>query len=57
MKESWVVKNCQCDCDYLEEDPEAWELEFVCCSSCDLSDACSDFGCAVEQGLKEPETY
>lgn len=26
--------------------------KFECCLSCDLPDACADFGCAIKAGLK-----
>ena len=29
----------------------------VPCGDCDLPGACADFGCAIEQGLKESETF
>ena len=49
MKESWVARNCKCNCEgFLEE-----EEDFEHCSECDLPDACSDFGCAADQGLKK----
>jgi hypothetical protein len=34
------------------------ELEdFQSCSSCDLPDACADFGCAIKAGLKSPNDF
>lgn len=41
------------DPDELDEDDED---SFEHCSDCDLPDACSDFGCAIKQGLRLPDT-
>ena len=30
------------------------EEDFECCNDCDLPDACSDFGCAIKQGIRKP---
>jgi hypothetical protein len=30
--------------------------DFDTCSDCDLPDACADFGCAVEKGLRKKPT-
>lgn len=37
-----------------EEEDSMWEDEdnFQCCDNCDLPDACSDFGCAIQQGIR-----
>lgn len=41
-----------------QKDPEdnEDETDFQPCADCDLPDACSDFGCAIKKGLREPET-
>jgi hypothetical protein len=39
------------DEDLMWEDDEDFDL----CSECDLPDACSDFGCAIQSGLKLKE--
>ena len=36
------------DDDYEDDD------DFQCCGDCDLPDACSDFGCAIKQGIVKP---
>jgi hypothetical protein len=38
-----------------EAEDQMWEDEdsFQCCDNCDLPDACSDFGCAIKQGVKQ----
>lgn len=51
MKQEWVNRNCECDC---ETEEDLLEEEFDCCGECDLPDACSDFGCAIENGLRDP---
>ena len=30
------------------------ESDFQCCDSCDLPDACTDFGCAIKNGIRKP---
>jgi hypothetical protein len=42
----------------VEED-SYWEDEdnFQCCDNCDLPDACSDYGCAIQQGLRRNEVF
>ena len=52
MNEQWVDRNCECECGDFFEDTENFEH----CSHCDLPDACNDFGCAVQQGLKNTKT-
>lgn len=40
--------------DNFEDD----EINFECCSSCDLPDACADFGCAIKNGIRQnPDIY
>lgn len=36
-----------------------WEDEdnFQCCDNCDLPDACSDYGCAIQQGLRRNDGF
>ena len=42
--------NCKaCGCNDMHD------YNFECCDDCDLPDACSDFGCAIEAGLKLEE--
>ncbi len=36
---------------HLDDD----DSKFGPCMGCDLPDACEDFGCAIEQGLREPD--
>lgn len=38
-----------------DEEDAMWEGEdnFQHCDNCDLPDACSDFGCAIQQGLRK----
>jgi hypothetical protein len=33
------------------------EDNFQCCDNCDLPDACCDFGCAIQQGLRRDEDF
>ena len=42
-----------------DEEDSYWEDEdnFQCCDNCDLPDACCDFGCAIQQGLREDEGF
>lgn len=42
-----------------EEEDSMWEDEdnFQCCDNCDLPDACSDFGCAIQQGLRKDVSW
>lgn len=51
------MKFCQnCRHDWNDEEYEDDEDNFNHCCDCDLPDACSDFGCAIEQGIKrKPE--
>lgn len=37
---------------YLED-----EDNFQCCDNCDLPDACRDYGCAIQQGLRRNEGF
>ena len=39
------------DDNYLNEDDDFEEEEFIPCSKCDGHPACEDFGCAIEHGL------
>jgi hypothetical protein len=43
---------CGEPCDVVEG--EEIEIEFDCCSDCDLPEVCSDYGCAIKQGIKSP---
>lgn len=65
MLENESLKNCtragvraddEFDPDQIEDDDEFDDDEFDHCSHCDLPDACADFGCAIKQGLRLPET-
>ena len=59
-KEPELANNIKSEPDYdvlrdiesvlLDDDDDHFEH----CAGCDLPDACSDFGCAEKQGLKEP---
>lgn len=42
-----------------DEEDSYWEDEdnFQCCDNCDLSDACSDYGCTIQQGLRRDEGF
>jgi hypothetical protein len=40
------------DYDYDDDEPY-----FDTCGDCDLPDACTDFGCAIKQGLREPNQF
>lgn len=46
------------DCNYCDGtgniDDDFEFDEFECCNDCDLPDACSDFGCAIKQGIRKP---
>lgn len=33
------------------------DIDFTPCDNCDLPDACSDFGCAIKQGLKDERDF
>lgn len=39
---------------YESEFDEDDEIEFNPCDNCDLPDACADFGCAIQQGIRRP---
>lgn len=41
----------------LIDDLDDDEPEFDTCGDCDQPDACSDFGCAIKQGLRERNQY
>ena len=47
---------CSKECELNQEDMEAEydpdESTFQHCADCDLPDACSDYGCAIENGIK-----
>ncbi len=49
------MRFCQnCKHHWDEDDENLYDdIEFVCCGKCDLPDACADFGCAIEQGIKK----
>lgn len=32
------------------------DFDFITCSDCDLPDACADFGCAIEKGIRRKPT-
>lgn len=42
-----------------EDEDSMWEDEdnFQCCDNCDLPDACSDFGCAIQAGLRKDASW
>jgi hypothetical protein len=40
-----------------DEDLIEDEIEFNPCDDCDNHDACDDFGCAIKQGLREPNNW
>lgn len=44
-----TIKEAEQDEDFFWEDEDS----FQCCDNCDLPDACCDFGCAIQQGLKK----
>jgi hypothetical protein len=51
-KGSYCSKECfESDTEHLEDDG------FECCSDCDLPDACADFGCAIEKGIRIPSLF
>jgi len=39
--------------DEEEEEEDNWQP----CDECDLPDACADFGCAIQKGLREPSQW
>lgn len=49
-------QNCRTDFDDYDDDADI-EEEFDCCANCDLPDACSDFGCAIKQGLRDEDDF
>jgi hypothetical protein len=58
MKEKLTESQIEEQIEKDKEEDSLWEDEdnFQCCANCDLPDACFDFGCAVEQGLK-PQSH
>lgn len=48
------LKFCQNCKDNWDDDEE---VEFECCDNCDLPNACSDYGCAIKQGIKKDDEY
>jgi len=55
MTDSEIAHQIEMD----DEEDSMWEDEdnFHCCDNCDLPDACSDFGCAIQQGLRKDEVW
>lgn len=45
-----LCPSCQEEENYFNED------DFECCDECTQPDACADYGCAIKQGLIEPNT-
>ena len=51
LQEQGMCNDCD---DRTSEIAKSFNNEFECCDNCDLPDACSDFGCAIKQGLRTP---
>lgn len=47
-----IPMECFCN-DDIDEDDDNWQP----CDDCDLPDACCDFGCAIEAGLRSPNLF
>jgi hypothetical protein len=39
--------------DVFDDDDDSWQP----CDNCDLPDACADFGCAIEKGIRRPDGF
>lgn len=48
----WFCLGCMDEYDQEEEFDD-----FDCCENCDLPDSCSDFGCAIKQGIRTDPYY